>query len=81
VGSTEGRRILIAQEGELRSGLLVDQMVDIAGIASAAINPPPAPLEGGKGVYIAGQAEYAEETLVILDLSEIFRRALETEAV
>jgi purine-binding chemotaxis protein CheW len=57
--SMEERRILIAQEGELRSGLLVDRMVDIAEITSAAINPPPAPLEGGKGVYIAGQAEYA----------------------
>ena len=92
-------RLLIAQDGELRSGLLVDQVVDIAEVSSATISPPPTPLEGGKGVYIAGETEYAGkagdvgraedvgragdagETLVLLDLSEIFHRALETDRV
>ena len=79
---TPESRLLIAEDGDLRSGLLVDQMLDIVEVASSAIHPPPTPLEGGKGVYIAGETRYAhdEQTLVILDLSEIFRRALEGDS-
>jgi purine-binding chemotaxis protein CheW len=79
--NTPESRLLIAQDGELRSGLLVDRVVDIAYIPVMAISPPPAPLEKGKGVYIAGETEYREQTLVILDLAEIFQRALETDQV
>ena len=78
---TPESRLLIAQEGDLRSGLLVDQMVDIAPFAPDAIAPPPTPLEGGRGVYIAGEAAYADETLLILDLPQVFHRALETDSV
>ncbi len=75
---TPESRLLIAQDEDLRSGLLVDQMVDIVEIASDTIIPPPTPLEGGKGIYIAGEAEYADKTMVILNLAEIFLQALET---
>jgi purine-binding chemotaxis protein CheW len=78
---TPESRLLIVHEGNLRSGLLVDRVVDIAYIPLAAIHPPPPPQEGGKGVYIAGETEYDEQTLLILNLSEIFHRALETEGV
>jgi purine-binding chemotaxis protein CheW len=74
-------RLLIAQERELRSGLLVDQVVDITEIPVAAISAPPMPQEGGKGIYVAGEAEYAGTPLLILDLGEIFRQALENERV
>jgi len=77
----EQTRLLISQEGELRSGLLVDEVVDIAALISEAIGPPPTPLEGGKGIYIAGETEYAAKSLVILDLAAIFHRALETDSV
>jgi purine-binding chemotaxis protein CheW len=72
-------RLLIAQEGELRSGLLVDRVVDIVGLPAKTIAPPPVPLEGGKGHYISGEAEYAGRPLLLLDLAEIFRRALAVE--
>lgn len=78
---TPESRLLIAQHEDLRSGLLVDRMVDIAGVPSSAIGPAPTPLEGGKGGYIAGETEYAGQTLVILSLAEIFHRALETDSV
>ena len=78
---TPETRLLIAQDGELRSGLLVDQVVDIAELPLSAISPPPTPLEGGKGLYVAGEAPHADLTLVILNLSQIFRQALETDRV
>jgi purine-binding chemotaxis protein CheW len=78
---TPGSRLLICQEGELRSGLLVDRMVDIVDVPSTAIGPAPTPLEGGKGIYVAGETEYGGQTMVVLNLSEIFRRALETDRV
>lgn len=74
-------RLLIAQDGDLRSGLLVDQMVDIAEFALNAISPPPTPLEGGKGIYVEGETLYADSTLVLLSLPQIFRLALETDHV
>lgn len=78
---TTHSRLLIAQDGELRSGLLVDQVVDITEIALNAISPPPTPLEGGKGIYVEGETSYADRTLVILSLPQIFRQALETDRV
>ncbi|MBN1661296.1 MAG: chemotaxis protein CheW [Anaerolineae bacterium] len=71
-------RLLIAHDGDLRSGLLVDRVVDILEIASPL--PPPMAREGSKGVYVAGEAEYDGQELVLLDLGEVFRRALEGEA-
>jgi purine-binding chemotaxis protein CheW len=70
-------RLLIAQEGDLRSGLLVDCMIDIVEISSASISPPPPPLEGGKGIYIRGEAAYGGRSLLMLDLEQVFHRALE----
>jgi purine-binding chemotaxis protein CheW len=78
---TAESRLLIAQEGELRSGLLVDRMVDIVDIPASAISPAPTPLEGGKGIYVQGEAEYAGKPLVVLDLGEILDRALEQDRV
>jgi purine-binding chemotaxis protein CheW len=79
---TSESRLLIAEHQDLRSGLLVDQMVDIVEVALSDISPAPTPLEGGKGVYIAGETRYAydDRTLVILNLSEVFRRALEVNS-
>jgi purine-binding chemotaxis protein CheW len=70
-------RLLIAHDGDLRSGLLVDRVV-VLEIASPL--PPPMAREGSKGVYVAGQVEYDGQELVLLDLGEVFRRALEGEA-
>ncbi len=78
---TAESRLLIAQQDSLRSGLLVDQVVDIVEVPLHAIHSPPTPLEGGKGVYIEGEAQYLDETLILLNLSEVFRRALETGQV
>jgi len=78
---TPESRLLIAQEGELRSGLLVDRMVDIVEVPTSAISSAPTPLEGGKGIYVEGEAEYAGKPLVVLDLGEILDRALAQDRV
>jgi purine-binding chemotaxis protein CheW len=78
---TNHSRLLIAQDGDLRSGLLVDQVADIVEIALNSISPPPTPLEGGKGIYVEGETLYADRSLVILSLPQIFRQALEADRV
>ena len=78
---TPDSRLLIAQEGDLRSGLLVDRMIDIVEVSTSSISPPPSPLEGGKGIYIQGEAKYGGRSLLMLDLGQVFHRALEGERV
>lgn len=72
-------RLLIAQEGELRSGLLVGPVIDIADTPTASISTAPLPQEGSKGVYVKGQADYFDKPLLLLDLAEVFGRALEAD--
>lgn len=72
-------RLLIAQEGELRSGLLVGRVIDIADIPTASISSAPLPQEGSKGVYVQGEADYFGKPLLILNLGEILSRALEAD--
>lgn len=69
-------RLLIAQHNELRSGLLVGRVIDIADIPTPSISAAPLPQEGGKGVYVQGQADYFGRPLLILDLPEVMGRAL-----
>jgi purine-binding chemotaxis protein CheW len=69
--------LLIAHDGLLRSGLLVDRMIDIADIPVSEIQAPAMSREGSKRVYVVGEAEYRERALVILGLAEVFRRALD----
>jgi purine-binding chemotaxis protein CheW len=74
-------RLLIAQHGELRSGLLVDRVIDIADIPTSSISSAPLPEEGSKGIYVQGEADYLGKPLLILDLPEILNRALEADRV
>lgn len=77
----DGSRLLIAEHGELRSGLLVGRVIDIAAIPVSAISAAPLPQEGGKGVYVQGEADYLGRPVLILDLPEILGRALEGDRV
>jgi purine-binding chemotaxis protein CheW len=74
-------RLLIAQHGQLRSGLLVGRVIDIAEIPVSSISAAPLPQEGGKGVYVQGEADYFGRPLLILDLPMILQRALEGDRV
>jgi len=74
-------RLLIAQHQDLRSGLLVGQVIDIADIPASSISAAPLPQEGGKGIYVRGQADYSGQPLLILNLPEILGRALEGDRV
>jgi purine-binding chemotaxis protein CheW len=74
-------RLLITEHGELRSGLLVGRVIDIAAIPASSISAAPLPQEGGKGAYVRGEADYLGRSVLILDLPEILGRALEGDRV
>ncbi|MEJ2207764.1 MAG: chemotaxis protein CheW [Anaerolineae bacterium] len=74
-------RLLIAEQGELRSGLLVGRVIDIADIPVSSISVAPLPQEGSKGIYVQSEADYFGRPLLILDLPEILDRALERDRV
>ncbi len=75
-----GSRLIIAQVGDIRSGLLVDNVQDIVEIPKSAIKPPLSTLERPKGEYVLGETTYEEANVVILNLPVIFEVVLGGEA-
>lgn len=74
VGPTS--RLLIAQSGEIRSGLLVDAMHDIIGVSKGDLRPKPPGLESVE--FVTGEAVCGEGTFLLLDLPALFARILES---
>jgi purine-binding chemotaxis protein CheW len=67
-------RLLIAQVGEIRSGLLVDAMHDIIGMTESDCRPRPSGLESAE--FVSGEVVYGDETFLLLDLPALFARVL-----
>jgi purine-binding chemotaxis protein CheW len=67
-------RLLIAQVGEIRSGLLVDAMHDIIGMTESDRRPRPPGLESAD--FVSGEVVHGDETFLLLDLPALFARVL-----
>ncbi len=72
---TNGQKsvIVIAELNDLRIGLVVDKVTEVAKIPETAIEPPSPLLTGVDTAYLRGIGKIAEEQLVILlDLGRVF---------
>jgi purine-binding chemotaxis protein CheW len=64
-------RILVVNKGEEFCGILVDEVIQVARLATAAIEPPPAVLEGIDRDFVNGIGRYDGQMLILLNLENI----------
>jgi purine-binding chemotaxis protein CheW len=64
-------RIIVVNKGEEFCGILVDEVIQVARLATAAIEPPPAVLEGIDRDFINGIGRYNGQMLILLNLQNI----------
>lgn len=69
---TSASRILIAAKAGVRSGLIVDSVLDVVDIPVDAIKPPLLTLDDAKKELVTGEMRYGSRTVVVLDVSRLF---------
>lgn len=65
-------RIVIAEGGGVRSGIIVDSVEDVIDIPASSIKPPMATLGAAAGEYVAGEFMYGARSVAVLDAGKIF---------
>lgn len=66
-------RILIAEDNEVRSGILVERVEDVVDVPSDSIKPPLATMNGTITRYLKGETEYRGRNVLVLDLPKVFK--------
>lgn len=68
-------RILVAGDGASRMGLVVDRVLDVAGVVSGELEPAPAIFRGLAGDYIQGTFRRGGQLVVVLRLARLLSAA------
>lgn len=77
VGDSTGKeRVIVVKMGEELSGVLVDEVMRVARLDAAAIEPPPAVLEGIDRDFVGGIGRIDGEMLILLNLGKILDMTL-----
>lgn len=66
-------RILLAEDNEVRSGILVEKVEDVVDLPSDSIKPPLPTMNGPITRYLTGETEYRGRNVVVLDLQKVFK--------
>lgn len=74
---SELNRILIVEDGDLRSGILVEKIEDVVDVPVDTIEPPLATMGAANGDLVLGEVEYRGRNVVILNLPKMFKRFIE----
>lgn len=64
--------IALAAKGDVRSGVLVDAVVDVIDVPAGGIKPPLTTLDAAVGEIVAGSLGYAGKSVTLLDIGAIF---------
>jgi purine-binding chemotaxis protein CheW len=70
-GDTGKERIVVINRGEELRGLLVDEVIQVASIGKASLEPPPSVLDGIDRDFVKGIGRIEERMLILLDLENI----------
>jgi len=71
--SSPGSRILLAEDGEVRSGFLVERVEDVVDVPADSIKAPLATMNGPIAKYLTGETEYRGQNVLVLDLPKLFK--------
>jgi purine-binding chemotaxis protein CheW len=76
VTATGKARIIVVKKGEDLSGILVDEVIQVVKVPSAAIEQPPAVLEGIDREFVRGIGRHDGNMLILLHLGKILDLSL-----
>lgn len=72
VGEKSGKeRIIVVHMGEEFCGVVVDEVIQVAKLHAASIEPPPAVLEGIDRDFVGGIGSFDGQMLILLNLEKI----------
>lgn len=64
--------ILLGRGRALRSGILVDRVIDVVDVPVSSILPPPSTLSAHLKGLVTGAVEIAGDTVTLLDIDQVF---------
>lgn len=70
----QGAKMMVVQLGEVRAGVVVDQVLDVVHLGAADLAPTPYSVRSTLEEHVAGMAGYRDKMLAILDLPGLFDR-------
>ncbi|MBI5633959.1 MAG: chemotaxis protein CheW [Nitrospirae bacterium] len=71
---TAASRIIMASKTGLRSGILVDEVLDVVDVPLNSIKPPLSTLDHAIKELVTGEMLYNNRTVVMLDISRLFEK-------
>jgi len=71
---TAASRIAMASKAGLRSGILVDAVIDVVDVPLTSIKPPLSTLEGVIKDLVTGEVTYNDRNVVMLDVGRLFEK-------
>lgn len=71
---SEKLRIIIAHNGEVRSGIRVDAIEDVVDIPKSAVGPAISTLSESIREHVAGETTYRGRSVTLLDIGRIFEK-------
>lgn len=71
---TSKSRIAVAEKNGIRSGIIMDSVVDVLDMPLSSIKPPLSSMEKAQKDLVSGEAVYNSKVVAIIDLGGIFAR-------
>ena len=65
--------VLIVEDNEVRSGILVEKVEDVVDVPVDSIKPPLATMNGPIALCLRGETEYCGRNVLVLDLPKVFK--------
>ncbi|MFN7971699.1 MAG: chemotaxis protein CheW [Acidobacteriota bacterium] len=73
-------RIVLAAVGDVRSGILVDSVEEVASVPRSRIAPPLHTMEKIKAEFLVGETTLGDRNAVILSIEQIWKKVLAPES-
>ncbi|MDP2168716.1 MAG: chemotaxis protein CheW [Thermodesulfovibrionales bacterium] len=67
-------RIALAYGAGIRSGILVDSILDVMDVPISLISPPLSTLDEGKREFVTGEMAYGNKNVTVLSVGKIFEK-------
>ena len=73
---TKHSRIAVAAKNNMRSGILVDSIVDVIDVPVSSIKPPLSTLNSSIKDFVSGEMLYENKNVTLLDVEKIFGKII-----